>query len=164
MSWASRNLNINQGIYIDIFPYDTFKNIEIRRLKKLYFLERLFKYRSLPDRDKLPEDKISWKIGSMIYKIIHRMLLLLPKQKLQKVIEKNLKQDIEGEFLVRGICGKPVVLRKEWIFPLKYKKFEGKEYPIPRNEKRYLEELYGDYMELPPLEKRSGHCIYKIKY
>ena len=43
-------------------------------------------------------------------------------------------------------------------------KFENKEFPVPKNTDKYLKLLYGNYMELPPVEKRKGHGIYKIKY
>lgn len=38
--------------------------------------------------------------------------------------------------------------------------FEGKEYPTVRNFDRYLSRLYGDYMQLPPEEKRVSHHAY----
>lgn len=44
--------------------------------------------------------------------------------------------------------------------------FEGKKYHAPGNYKVYLTQLYGDYMTLPPVEKRtSGHAfvIYRRK-
>ena len=40
-------------------------------------------------------------------------------------------------------------------------KFEGKEYPAPIGYKVYLTGLYGDYMQLPPVEKRISHHSFK---
>ncbi len=39
--------------------------------------------------------------------------------------------------------------------------FEGKNYLAPADYKKYLENLYGDYMKLPPIEKRNTHHVYK---
>ena len=48
-------------------------------------------------------------------------------------------------------------IAKEWIFPLTKKKFEDTEVYIPGNYDSYLRQMYGDYMQLPPEEKRISH-------
>lgn len=166
MAWASRNLKINQGIYIDIFPYDISTGMTKKEIKKLYLLQRLFKYIALPDRDKLPENTIKWKLGAILYRIIHYTLFFIPKDYIRKIIERKLRksENENGKFLLQGVCGKPIIIEKDDIFPLKYIKFENKEFPVPKNTDKYLKLLYGNYMELPPVEKRKGHGIYKIKY
>ena len=41
-----------------------------------------------------------------------------------------------------------------------YKIFEGRIYPVPNGYDEYLTLAYGDYMELPPVDKRvSGHSF-----
>ena len=46
---------------------------------------------------------------------------------------------------------------KEWILPLTKKHFEDTEVYIPGNYHEYLTQMYGDYMQLPPVEKRISH-------
>lgn len=46
---------------------------------------------------------------------------------------------------------------KEWILPLTKKQFEDTEVYIPGNYHEYLTQMYGDYMQLPPEEKRISH-------
>lgn len=46
---------------------------------------------------------------------------------------------------------------KEWILPLTKKHFEDTEVYIPGNYHEYLTQMYGDYMQLPPEEKRISH-------
>ena len=46
---------------------------------------------------------------------------------------------------------------KEWILPLTKKHFEETEVYIPGNYHEYLTQMYGDYMQLPPEEKRISH-------
>ena len=49
---------------------------------------------------------------------------------------------------------------KEMVYPLKDITFEGKTFRGPADPDRYLTSIYGDYMKLPPLEKRRTHIIY----
>lgn len=46
---------------------------------------------------------------------------------------------------------------KEWILPLTQKSFEGIDVNIPGNYHDYLTQMYGDYMQFPPIEKRISH-------
>ena len=39
--------------------------------------------------------------------------------------------------------------------------FENKQYPAPRGYKEYLENMYGDFMQLPSEDKRKTHHSYK---
>lgn len=49
---------------------------------------------------------------------------------------------------------------RESVFPLTAIEFEGKQYKAPADSDAYLKDLYGDYMQLPPEEKRKGHACY----
>lgn len=42
--------------------------------------------------------------------------------------------------------------------------FEGYQIPIPAKYDDYLKNLYGDYMQIPPIEKREIHPVSKIKF
>lgn len=45
------------------------------------------------------------------------------------------------------------------IFPLATLKFEGREFPVPHNYDHMLRLMYGDYMQLPPEERITTHCV-----
>ena len=48
-------------------------------------------------------------------------------------------------------------------FPPKEALFEGEIVYIPADYDRYLTNLYHDYMQLPPVEKRERHFILKFQ-
>jgi lipopolysaccharide cholinephosphotransferase len=52
---------------------------------------------------------------------------------------------------------------KSAILPISTLIFEGKEFFCPANPDTYLREQYGDYMQIPPEEKRMVHS-YKIEF
>lgn len=164
VSWACRNLNIHQGIYVDIFPYDYCSdNISSKKLIKKYkFLNKIFTYKAIPDRAKLPEKNIKWIIGSVFRRLLYYMLFLFPKQVLLKEIQKiiNKFNFEEGNCLI-SLTQEAIMFKKEEIEPLSYIEFEKIKFPVPNNTDIYLSKLYENYMKLPPIDKRKGHPIYK---
>ncbi len=52
--------------------------------------------------------------------------------------------------------------RNDETWPLGTILFEGRSFPCPKNTDAYLTELYGDYMSLPPEEKRIGHALFLL--
>ena len=60
---------------------------------------------------------------------------------------------------------KEIVKRKLWINACDLE-FEGRKYHVPGNYEEYLTHVFGDYMKLPPIDKRAGHdfSFYRHKY
>ena len=54
--------------------------------------------------------------------------------------------------------------RREQILPLREMSFEGRNFHVPNDSDAFLKETYGDYMTVPPKEKRVFHSVLiKIK-
>ena len=56
------------------------------------------------------------------------------------------------------------IIDKSDVYPTKKMKFENIEVRVPCKIERYLERRYGDYMKLPPVEKRHNHPPYSLKF
>lgn len=81
------------------------------------------------------------------------------------------------KYLARGICSitKPNNIMHAYgigyitnqnaadIFPLGKMSFEGKEFSVPANPDAFLKKQYGNYMEIPPVDKRMRHFT-KVTY
>ena len=53
--------------------------------------------------------------------------------------------------------------RQDSIFPLTEITFEGKQFMAPFNPDAYLKDLYRNYMDIPPVEKRKIHAIFVLE-
>jgi lipopolysaccharide cholinephosphotransferase len=56
--------------------------------------------------------------------------------------------------------GYGIVHRHDSIFPTSKTSFEGIEFSAPHNTDAYLKDLYRNYMQLPPEDKRKVHSIF----
>lgn len=151
------------GVDIDIFPLDGIVNDqkEIDRImnksKKLELLLRLSNqpifYRKNP------------------IKCVNRILpRIIGSKNLVKMIEKNAQtyRYEDSDYVTRirntpnGFAG--ALLKDKYIPPIK-KEFEGHMFNVPNDYDLWLTTFFGDYMSLPPEEKRNSHhnteCYYK---
>ena len=56
------------------------------------------------------------------------------------------------------------IMDRKDIFPVKRVEFSGQEICVPANVEAYLERRFGDYMTLPPEDKRHNHPPYELDF
>lgn len=56
------------------------------------------------------------------------------------------------------------LVKEDVLFPVSKGMFEGIEVELPNNPDAYLKHMYGDYMWIPPVEKRERHFVYKFSF
>lgn len=141
-SWKEKDCL--QGIYIDIFPKE--KVISHKWRKKIdYFYGRVF--RRLHGFN---DSKVEFFIACLIW--IPSYCAASISQMFSNLFGKdNLGQPFGG-IAMYHIC------KKSTIFPLKNILFESMTFPAPNNEHQYLTYQYGNYMQIPPEEKRAIHA------
>ena len=141
------------GIYIDIFPFD----------KCLLFLAplqtKLINYVLLFSKFKsqmyMPQKKYKIIIGRILFFFISKHFIITFYRKLFLLFN-NYKTRYISFF--SGFYGyKRESHKYRTVFPLSKIEFEGKYYCAPCNYDLFLKEMYGNYMELPPVEQRVTH-------
>lgn len=151
-------------VWIDIFPYD---GLPKGKIKPLLIYVRLLFYRfcyHMAYFDKINiarNDRAEWQKKILqILKILYK-ILRFDKNKWRKKIDDLLKkQNMEKCDKIMSFMG--VKLQKE-IFPKKIYddlvdyEFEDIYMKGPVEYDKVLSQLYGDYMSLPPKEKRISH-------
>lgn len=160
----SQGTKNNQGIYIDIFPLDTVPN---NRVKRAIQYRRFWYYRNLlwikcgygsEDRKKKFDYKVA-KVLSNLY-TIEKL-----KQKKYKIITKCSDEKSDNVVTGDGTYGlKKETLKRTWVENLKDYQFEDHVYPGISDSDAYLTYLYGDYMEVPPLDKRNHHSRLNVNF
>lgn len=149
--------DINHGVFIDIYPLFNSPKNKINRRKYIVFsmIYRLLLYGEVPKN----HGKVM-KMGSMV------LLKVIPFKLREKLIKYAYKVisgcEVTGE--VSTFYGDEVSVnyKVEKLFPVKEVMFEGELMPVPSDADEYLKFTYGDYMQLPPEEKRVVHHNYKL--
>ena len=148
---------------IDILPLDGTPNNKL--LRKIYYLKCMF-YRMLGgisnlDIKNVSEqrpflDKLILKVAkkTRFYKLINRKKIF---NKLDSIYQKNNWKNSNFSGTITGVYKtKEIVNTKFWGEGTRYK-FENYMFLGPDNYDEYLTHMYGEYMKLPPEEKRKTH-------
>lgn len=138
-----------KGIFVDIFPMEDYPNISRKWIKRLTkgisksnaILHHSHTY-SLRSFAEFFWFGAKLMVCSGLWKLVCR---LAPKGRYSDIPILN---------------GRGVSFDKASIKPLGKITFEGVEFPAPHDYDAYLTDLYGDYMKLPPPEKRESHAVY----
>ena len=147
------------NLFVDIFPIEGLPT-DLNRVKRHYFhaqclvtLRRLAFFRGVSG--KMGVSKLARLAAQPVAKLFGWEFW---SRRLQKLALKYRYDECEyvgvvascmhklEEYIERDGYGEPVLVE-----------FEGKQYKAPHNWDKYLRNLYGDYMQLPPEDKRIPH-------
>ena len=153
----------NQGIGIDVFPLDKLPNdskeaIEvINRAKKIrtFIMLKNMRYRSGRSFFK----NLTLYVGKLFLLPFSYYML---NSKLIKLATSN--SDKETSLFANVVWGtylKKEILCDKLLNDFVTIKFEGRDYNSIKHYHDYLTHVYGDYMQLPPEEKRVTHHAFK---
>ena len=154
------HLKNHKGIFVDIFPLDNVpennKELKLRAILALSITDAVaLKY------------KIK-KLKKLKHPIISLCLCIFTRKHLMRLQKKIVTycHDDNSKYMCDIGAGygyrKELILREDML-PVRKMEFEHKKYCVPRTDV-HLKQLYGDYMELPPKEKRKTHSPMSIEF
>ena len=154
------NANFDIGVYIDIFPMDNLTS-DYSKARELF--RDVGRYRNV-----LTLMNATLRKGRVWYKNvaiqISRIFLAgLSREKVLKKIDKQSRKyenELGSKYIgtpCTAIYGEKEILKSEWFTERCLLKFEGGRFWAPKGYDAFLTQLYGDYMQLPPEEKRVTH-------
>lgn len=163
VEYCNRNVEMHHGVYVDIFPFDEVPDDEkknIAQFKKYQKWTKIFVYRQSPDVSEKPIG-FTRKIKAVFRRCLHCAAKLFPRKYLLKKLDAiATKYNGSNQTATACLCfpvRKTEYVKKTDLYPLKEVQFGDMKAKIANNDDAYLQTHYGDYMKLPPEEKRFGH-------
>ncbi len=158
-----KNYQGPKGIWIDIFPMDNANQED-----SLFIRWQTFLKESIHFINAIKANVTSEK-NSIMKKIIRFIFKPISTQKLVRLQQKIMKWENRKEakycisFGARYGMRKQAMLKSVFL-PATQVEYEGKMYDAPGDYEFYLKRIYGDYMTLPPENKRVTHNPRRIKF
>ncbi|MCR5674744.1 MAG: LicD family protein [Lachnospiraceae bacterium] len=148
-----------QGVFIDLMPFDSVPDGWLSRRFHFFrcFLYRKFLWSAVGERVE----------KGTIFKQVYRIMNLIPERVIKKSYAAFIKESYGKRTELVRILTFPTPkgcygYKKEWYTDLKKYRFGNLEIPGAADYDGYLTVKYGNYMKLPPEEKRKVHPISKL--
>ena len=154
-----KNQKINHGVYLDVFPLDYYPESsweqKIFDIKNQVLKLRIRDAFTLPDKSKHAAHiefalNIASKLLTLVYPDVKSAL-----DKQNKLFTEATQSRILANYC--GAWGKKEIMPAEWYGKGKCIEFEGIQVKAPKEYEKWLTQVYGDYLKLPPVEKRITH-------
>lgn len=163
---------MHQGIYVDIFPYDVWP--QKRSKQKKLWRKRLFLQAMIMMKCHYLKFKsdAAWKyiLKAIMLTFIKFLSLFYTKKELMKKYDSMVAKfnQVESDNVYEQTVNFKFgywVLPKTCLEKSIELQFEDEVFKCPSNYDEYLSTAYGDYMKLPPEEKRAkGHNIIEVDF
>jgi len=150
---------LSNGIYIDIFPIDGYDYSRLRLAMtraKVFVLTLVDRYVSGPFGKYSWRGKVAWVFGFLANIIFFKIQNQVQMARAYELCYgKRNCSGHEWTSRVQNWRNRRVFFPKEIWGAAKTGRFCGLDVPLPEKYDTYLSSIYGDYMKLPPEEKRK---------
>ena len=153
------------GVYLDIFPLDGMPEEESAQLAQYQKLDRQRHRITEFSRIPIPRKNV-FCIFRDACKYAAHLFMSQPKAQ-QAYRDAALAFGYEDSAYVLATGGSyktKDIFPKSWFAETARLEFEGELFAAPVEYEAYLRQLYGDYMQLPPVEKRVTHHTFTAWY
>ena len=149
VEYSIKKLNINHGVYIDVFPLDGYPND--KKEQKKFKRKQLFYKICINKIFTCKDDSFIKHVLRLGLKVI---TFFMPVKVAVKKREKLYKSYTETDMMA-NYCGawkEKEIVPKDWYGEGVQLEFEGLKVNAPAQYDKWLTQVYGDYMQLPPEE------------
>ena len=167
--WRPQGVEHNIGVWIDIIPLDIVPSGRGEFDDKVKSLMKLYKLSHLKRETMCSFHEIGFNHPKTILNLLIKKIKALRLNTIRIVREADsLAKDIVTETGYMGCIVCPIYSKKEYLPTAVFSNyiniiFEGKIFKAVENYDALLRNYYGDYMQLPPLEKRQyPHSVHKF--
>ncbi len=145
-----KNCDIDHGIYIDVFPLDYYPD----EGEKSFERKKLLLSLRITDAFSTTGMKTATKMVRWVSRILYPSVRVAVEKR-----EKLFRSVASGKRIANhcGAWGKKEIVPAHWYGQGKDMAFEGMTVKVPDCHHEWLTQVYGDYMQLPPEEKRIPH-------
>ena len=150
-----------QGVWVDVFPRDGIPDKRISRAVHKFCCFAVRKIMWAPIGKRVTKNKCE-KTAYKILSIIPESLMKKTYKKLVEASNGNKRTELVRTLtfpLPNHLKG----YQRSWYTAYEQIGFEGREFMVESSYKEWLVAEFGDYMELPPVEKRKVHPATQLK-
>ena len=162
----SENAKMNNGIFVDIFPYDNVPDSKISR--KIQAMRYFVCVRMLWIKKGMGQNLKNKSIDKRIkYYVFLTLSMPFSYNKVKEYfrrVQQKYNKNRTDKIVIPFDTYEKIVIKRKWTDQCEYVKFEDDEFPLYKNKNEYLTCIIGDYMKLPPEEKRQGHLPVQIDF
>lgn len=167
VQFGHENTKHQKGIYVDVFPFDYIPEDEKARRRQRntnFVLVRLLR-RKFGDKDKTTwgwKKRIAFFVGDIVNVFVSKKFLIDKLNANMVLYSKSPTKYVSNMSGYYGYNGETVLT--SYFNTLILVQFENRRYPIVSEYDSFLKKYYGDYMKLPPVEKRRTHGFRELDF